>query len=168
MSVDALAGIMGAILIAKRQGLMKIGYLIRVRPDLEDIIPDDVESHVRIQVGDDGLYSEADLAKLADVDAFVIGMEPVNDQILDAAPKLKIVQRLGVGYETLDLDAIARRQIPACNIEGVNKEAVAEHSLTLLLALAKQLPDASKFTEAADWAAAALSATSTASALFFA
>jgi len=133
---------------------MKIGYLIRVRPDLEDIIPDDVESHVRIQVGDDGLYSEEDLAKLADVDAFVIGMEPVNDQILDAAPKLKIVQRLGVGYETLDLDAIAKRQIPACNIEGVNKEAVAEHSLTLLLALAKQLPDASKFTEAADWAAA--------------
>ena len=133
---------------------MKIGYLIRVRPDLEDIIPDDVESHVRIQVGDDGLYSEEDLAKLADVDAFVIGMEPVNDQILDAAPKLKIVQRLGVGYETLDLDAIAKRQVPACNIEGVNKEAVAEHSLTLLLALAKQLPDASKFTEAADWAAA--------------
>ena len=133
---------------------MKIGYLIRVRPDLEDIVPSDVEHHVRIHVGDDGLYNEEDLAKLADVDAFVIGMEPVNDQILDAAPKLKIVQRLGVGYETLDLDAIAKRQIPACNIEGVNKEAVAEHSFALLLALAKQLPDASKFTEAADWASA--------------
>lgn len=133
---------------------MKIGYLIRVRPDLEDIVPEDVESHVRIHVGDDGRYSDEDLAKIADVDAFVIGMEPVNEQILAAAPKLKIVQRLGVGFETLDLDAIAKRQIPACNIEGVNKEAVAEHSLTLLLALAKQLPDASKFTQAADWAAA--------------
>jgi phosphoglycerate dehydrogenase-like enzyme len=133
---------------------MKIGYLIRVRPDLDDIVPSDVESYVRIHVGDDGLYSEEDLAKLADVDAFVIGMEPVNDQILDAAPNLKIVQRLGVGYETLDLEAIGKRQIPACNIEGVNKEAVAEHSFSLMLALAKQLPDASKFTEAADWAAA--------------
>lgn len=133
---------------------MKIGYLIRVRPDLEDIVPNDVESHVRIHVGDDGLYSDEDLAKIKDVDAFVIGMEPVNDQILDAAQNLKIVQRLGVGYETLDLEAIARRQIPACNIEGVNKEAVAEHSLTLLLALAKQLPDATRFTEAADWAEA--------------
>jgi phosphoglycerate dehydrogenase-like enzyme len=133
---------------------MKIGYLIRVRPDLEDIVPKDVDFHVRIHVGDDGRYSEEDLAKVADVDAFVIGMEPVNDQILDAAPNLKIVQRLGVGYETLDLDAIAKRQIPACNIEGVNKEAVAEHSLALLLALAKQLPDATKFTEAADWTAA--------------
>ena len=48
---------------------MKIGYLIRVRPDLEDIIPGDVDG-VRIQVGDDGLYSDEDLAKVADADAF--------------------------------------------------------------------------------------------------
>jgi len=133
---------------------MKIAYLIRVRPDLDDIVPGDVESYVRIHVGDDGRYSAQDLTRVADVDAFVIGMEPVNEQILAAAPRLKIVQRLGVGFETLDLDAIAARQIPACNIEGVNKEAVAEHSMTLLLALAKRLPQASKFTEQADWAAA--------------
>ena len=133
---------------------MKIGYLIRVRPDLEDIIPEDVESYVRIHAGDDGLYNEEDLAKIKDVDAFVIGMEPVNEQILAAAEKLKIVQRLGVGYETLDLEATAKRQIPACNIEGVNKEAVAEHAMMLILALAKKLPQASAFTQSADWAAA--------------
>ena len=133
---------------------MKIGYLIRVRPDLEDIIPEDVESYVRIHARDDGLYSEEDLAKIKDVDAFVIGMEPVNEQILAAAETLKIVQRLGVGYETLDLEATAKRQIPACNIEGVNKEAVAEHAMMLILALAKKLPQASAFTQSADWASA--------------
>jgi glyoxylate reductase len=133
---------------------MKIGYLIRVRPDLEDIIPADVESYARVHVGDDGRYSDEDLEKIKDVDAFVIGMEPVNEQILAAAPNVKIVQRLGVGYETLDLDATAKRQIPACNIEGVNKEAVAEHAMTLMLALAKKLPQASAFTEQADWPAA--------------
>ena len=133
---------------------MKIGYLIRVRPDLEKIIPEDVESYVRIHAGDDGRYSDEDLAKIKDVDAFIIGMEPVNEQILEAASRLKIVQRLGVGYETLDLDATAKRQLPACNIEGVNKEAVAEHNMTLMLALAKRLPQASEFTEQADWAAA--------------
>jgi len=133
---------------------MKIGYLIRVRPDLEDIIPDDVESYVRIHAGDDGFYSDEDLEKIKDVDAFIIGMEPVHEQILAAAPNVKIVQRLGVGYETLDLDATAKRQIPACNIEGVNKEAVAEHAMTLILALAKKLPQASAFTEQADWPSA--------------
>lgn len=129
---------------------MKIGYLLRVRPDLEDIIPDDVDG-VRIQVGDDGLYSDEDLAKIRDVDAFVIGMEPVNEQILAAAPRLKIVQRLGVGYETLDLAACAAHGVPACNIEGVNKEAVAEHAMMFILTLYKRLLAANDFTQQADW-----------------
>ncbi|MGB7183519.1 MAG: NAD(P)-dependent oxidoreductase, partial [Burkholderiaceae bacterium] len=129
---------------------MKIGYLLRVRPDLEDIIPDDVQG-VRIQVGDDGLYTPEDLKKISDVDAFVIGMEPVNEQILAAAPDVKIVQRLGVGYETLDLAACAARNIPACNIEGVNKEAVAEHAMMFMLSLYKRLLDANAFTQKADW-----------------
>jgi phosphoglycerate dehydrogenase-like enzyme len=132
---------------------VKIAYLIRVRPDLEDIVPDDVE-HVVVQVGDDGRYDDAALALVADAEAFVIGMEPVNEQILAAAPNLKIVQRLGVGYETLDLEATAKRAIPACNIEGVNKEAVAEHAMALILSLAKNLPAASAFTREADWASA--------------
>lgn len=132
---------------------MKIAYLMRIRPDLDDIIPADVQG-VRLQVGDDGRYAEADLAKLHDVDAFVIGMEPVNEQILAAAPRLKIVQRLGVGYETLDLEACARHGVPACNIEGVNKEAVAEHAMMLMLALYKRLPEANAATQAADWLSA--------------
>ena len=133
---------------------MKIGYLIKVRPDLEDIVPEDVEEYVQVSVGENGLYSDEDLEKVKDVDAFIIGMEPVNEQILSAATNVKIAQRLGVGYETLDLKATAERQIPACNIEGVNKEAVAEHNMALMLALSKKLPQASALTESADWPAA--------------
>ena len=133
---------------------MKIGYLIKVRPDLEDIVPEDVEEYVQVSVGENGLYSDEDLEKVIDVDAFIIGMEPVNEQILSAATNVKIAQRLGVGYETFDLKATAERQIPACNIEGVNKEAVAEHNMALMLALSKKLPQASALTESADWSAA--------------
>ncbi|OED35160.1 hypothetical protein AB833_31480 [Chromatiales bacterium (ex Bugula neritina AB1)] len=139
---------------------MKIAYLLRVRPDLEDIIPPDVES-VRIEVGDNGLYSDEDLAKIQDAEAFIVGMEPVNEQILSAAPALKIVQRLGVGFETLDLEATAKRGIPACNLEGVNKEAVAEHCLALMLNLAKRLPQALELTQQADWGQARLLTTQT-------
>ncbi len=129
---------------------MKIAYLMRVRPDLDDIIPRDVQG-IRLQVGDNGRYSEDDLAKVRDVEAFVVSMEPVNEQILAAAPALKIVQRLGVGYETLDLAACARHGVPACNIEAVNKEAVAEHVMMLMLAIYKRLPEANAATQAADW-----------------
>lgn len=129
---------------------MKIAYLIRNRPDLEEAVPDDVEG-IWMQAGEGGRYSEADLARLGEVDAFVIGMEPVHEQILAAAPKLKIVQRLGVGYETLNLKDCAAHGVPACNIEGVNKEAVAEHAMMFMLALAKKLLEANAATQQADW-----------------
>jgi len=133
---------------------MKIGYLSKVLPNLEKIVPEDVESYVQISVRGNGLYATEDLEKIKNVDAFIVSMEPVNEQILSAANSVKIAQRLGVGYETLDLKATAERQIPACNIDGVNKEAVAEHNMALMLSLSKRLPQASAFTEAADWPAA--------------
>jgi len=132
---------------------MKIAYLLRNRPNLEDMIPDDVEA-VRIEVGEDGLYTARDLARVQDMDAFVVHKEPVNEQILAAVPRLRIVQRLGAGYETLDLEATARRKIPACNIEGVNKDAVAEHAMMFILALAKQFLPIQARTQAADWLSA--------------
>lgn len=129
---------------------IKIAYLVKVRPDLQARIPKDVEG-VMLEAGPGGVYSPEALAKVADVDAFVISMEPVNEQILAAAKKLKIVQRLGVGYETLDLKAAAKRGIPCCNIEGVNKEAVAEHGITLILALDKHLLAADRLVREGKW-----------------
>ena len=133
---------------------MNIGYLIKVLPGLEEIVPADVESYVQIYADENGVYTAADLGKITKVDAFIISMEPVNEQILAATERLKIVQRLGVGYETIDLEAVARRQIPACNIDGVNKEAVAEHNMALILSLAKKLPEAINFTQKSDWPSA--------------
>ncbi len=133
---------------------MNIGYLIRVAPELVDNVPRDVESYTQIHAEQNGFYAEGDIEKIRNVDAFIVSMEPVNEQILAAAGELKIVQRLGVGYETIDLEATARRQIPACNIEGVNKEAVAEHNMAMILSLSKRLPQASAYTQKSDWASA--------------
>ncbi len=47
---------------------MRIAYLIKVRPDLRDIVPEDVEDYVQIFVDDNGLYSESDLNKLNNMD----------------------------------------------------------------------------------------------------
>jgi phosphoglycerate dehydrogenase-like enzyme len=129
---------------------VKIAYLAKARPDLQARIPKDVEG-VILEAGPGGVYSESDLRKVADVDALVVSMEPVNEQLLSACKKLKIVQRLGVGYETLDLQAAARRNIPCCNIEGVNKEAVAEHGMTLILALSKRLLEINRLTHQGRW-----------------
>ena len=132
---------------------MKIAYLIRSRPDLDDRIPDDVEG-VQVQVGEGGVYSPETLRQVRDAEAFIVAMEPVNEQILAAAPHLRIVQRLGVGYETLDLEATARRGIPACNLEGVNREAVAEHAMMFMLAHARRFLEAQALTQRAEWESA--------------
>ncbi len=134
---------------------MKIAYLAKARPDLDALIPNEIES-VIVQSGADGVYSAEDLERISDADALVISMEPVNEQVLAACPSVKIVQRLGVGYETLDLEAAARRGIPCCNIPGVNKEAVAEHGMALILALTKRLLEADRLTRARNWPEARL------------
>ncbi len=95
---------------------MKIAYLLKTHFVIENRIPDGIDI-VRIEVGDDGLYSAEDLVKVRDVEAFVIGKEPVHEQILAAAPKLKIVQRLGAGYETLDLE-----QLPSARFQLVTSK----------------------------------------------
>jgi phosphoglycerate dehydrogenase-like enzyme len=130
---------------------VKIAYLAKGRPDLKELIPPDVE-HVILQAGAGGVYSAEALQQMADADALVISMEPVTEQVLAACPRLKIVQRLGVGYETLDLKAAARRGIPCCNVPGVNKEAVAEHGMTLILALVRHILDADRLTREMKWA----------------
>lgn len=130
---------------------MKVAFLTQARPEMLARIPPDLP-HVVIAAGPDGHYDADALAQVADVDAFLVSAEPVHDQLLDAAPRLKIVQRMGVGYNTLDLEAIRRRGIPACNVAGVNKEVVAEHGMTLMAALAKNLREAEALTRKGQWA----------------
>ena len=139
---------------------MKIAYLLRARPDLRDRVPADVEA-VQVQAGEGGVYSQETLRQVRDADAFIVAMEPVNEQILAAAPRLRIVQRLGVGYETLDLEATAARGIPACNLEGVNREAVAEHAMMFMLAHARRFLEAQALTQRTDWESARLLTTKT-------
>jgi len=134
---------------------LKVALLTQARPETLARMPADLP-HVVIHAGPDGRYSAEALAQVADVDAFLVAAEPVHDQLLDAAPRVKIVQRMGVGYNTLDLEACRKRGIPCCNVAGVNKEAVAEHGMTLMAALAKNLREAEALTRKGDWAGARL------------
>ena len=66
-------------------------------------------------------------------------LRPVDAKLLDAAPKLRLVQKIGVGVNTIDLDAARERDIAVCNMPGSNSQAVAEHALLLMLALLRRL-----------------------------
>ena len=61
------------------------------------------------------------------------------DAFYRAAPRLKLVQLLSAGYDNVDLPAARRAKIPVCNNGGANAISVAEHSLMLMLAVARKV-----------------------------
>lgn len=66
-------------------------------------------------------------------------LRPVDEKLLDAAPELRLIQKIGVGVNTIDLDAARVRGIAVCNLPGSNSRAVAEHTLLLMLAVLRRL-----------------------------
>jgi D-3-phosphoglycerate dehydrogenase len=81
------------------------------------------------------------IEQIREVDALVFGMEPVTRRLLDAAPRLKIIARPGVGYDTVDLAAASAKKI-AVTIAPENSESVADFVMGLLLANARGIVEA--------------------------
>src|SRR5262245_46754796 len=63
----------------------------------------------------------------------------MKDAFYRAAPKLKLVQLLSAGYDSVDLEAARRAKVPIANNGGANAIAVAEHALLLMLAVARKV-----------------------------
>lgn len=78
--------------------------------------------------------------ELADAEVLLHVLEPVTAATLDAAPLLRLVQKIGVGVNTIDLEAARSRGVAVANMPGTNSQAVAEMTLTLMLAVARLLP----------------------------
>jgi phosphoglycerate dehydrogenase-like enzyme len=79
-------------------------------------------------------------AAFADADAVLHVLDPIDAATMDLAPRVRLIQKLGVGVNTIDLDAARARGIAVCNIPGVNAVAAAEHTIAMLLATLRRLP----------------------------
>jgi len=75
----------------------------------------------------------------------------VTDDVLQKAPKLRVIGRAGVGVDNVDLDAATRAGVLVMNTPGGNAISVAEHTLALMLAMARRIPQASASTRAGKW-----------------
>ena len=79
------------------------------------------------------------IAFIKDADAVIVGLEPINEEVLDACPKLKMVSKYGVGLNNIDLEACKKRDITIGWTGGVNKLSVAEMALGFMLMFARNL-----------------------------
>ncbi len=75
----------------------------------------------------------------------------VNSALLEHAKKLRVIGRAGVGVDNIDLDAATRKGIAVMNTPGANAVAVAEHTLAMMLAMARQLGRANELMHAGKW-----------------
>ena len=75
----------------------------------------------------------------------------VSPKILEAATKLKVIGRAGIGVDNVDIPAASQRGIVVMNTPFGNAITTAEHALSMMMALARQIPEASASTLAGKW-----------------
>src|SRR5581483_2144521 len=91
-------------------------------------------------------------AHLPDSDALLVrSAVKVTRDVLTKAPKLRIIGRAGVGVDNVDLAAATEAGVLVMNTPGGNAVSVAEHTLALMLSMARSVPQASDSTKAGKW-----------------
>jgi len=88
----------------------------------------------------------------ADYDGWVIRSGTrITAELIDAAKNLKVIGRAGVGYENIDADAATKRGIVVMNTPGGNNVTTGEHTVALMMALARHIPQAVSSLKAGKW-----------------
>jgi D-3-phosphoglycerate dehydrogenase len=85
----------------------------------------------------------ADLARKVSAfnpDALIVRQGTISAELQDAAPRLKVICKHGVGMDNIDVPAATQRGIPVMFTPGASTNVVAEHTLALLLALVRRIP----------------------------
>jgi len=91
------------------------------------------------------------IAAARDADALLVQWAPVNAAVIAALTRCRVIVRYGIGYDNVDLAAAKARGIPVCNVPDYGVNEVAEHAVSLLLALARQLPQIDARLRAGTW-----------------
>ena len=96
--------------------------------------------------GDDERFCAA----LPEAQALWHVLEPVEARHIELALRLALIQKIGVGVNTIDLDAAAGAGVAVCNMPGTNSAAVMEMTLALMLAALRRLPQLDRLTREGD------------------
>lgn len=92
------------------------------------------------------------LQKVHDIDGiFCLLTERINDEFLDAAPRLRVVSNMAVGFDNIDVAACTRRGIPVGNTPGVLTDTTADLAFALLMAAARRISEGERYVRAGKW-----------------
>lgn len=88
---------------------------------------------------------------LADCDGVIVGVDPMDAEVIASAGKLKAIAKYGVGMDNIDLEAAKARNIAVSSTLGANSEAVADYTMALILAVARKTVIIDRGCRQGDW-----------------
>ena len=92
------------------------------------------------------------LRRVADKDGLICLLtEKIDDELLAAAPRLRTVANIAVGFDNIDLDACTRRGVAVSNTPGVLDDTTADFAWTLLMAVARRLIEGDALCRSGQW-----------------
>jgi D-3-phosphoglycerate dehydrogenase len=118
----------------------------RLRSDLEDQVKEAVYNTTGRPLSSDEL-----LEMIPEIDGYIAGLDAIDRRVIEVADQLKVIARYGVGVDKVDLDAAKEKGIVVTNTPGANSVSVAELTVGLILALARNIPAAVAATKAGEW-----------------
>ncbi len=99
-----------------------------------------------------GLSPQELLEAIKGVDGLVIRSNTkVNQEVVDAADRLKVVGRAGTGLDNVDIPACNKKGIVVMNTPGGNTNSAAEHTIAMMMALSRHIPQATASMKAGKW-----------------
>lgn len=102
------------------------------------------------------IMSKAEMIReIADAEAVILGVDPLDREVLEQARKLKVIAKYGVGTDNIDLDYARSRGISVTTTAGANTEAVADYTFALLLAAARRVAAVDGACRRGDWSVSA-------------
>lgn len=98
------------------------------------------------------LKGEEILTRLEGCDAYIAGLDYIDAEVIEKMPKcVKVISRYGVGVDRVDLAAARKRGIPVTNTPGANSTAVCELAFSLMLGVARNIPQLHEAVSAGQW-----------------
>ncbi|PIC78032.1 hydroxyacid dehydrogenase [Sporosarcina sp. P19] len=88
---------------------------------------------------------------LRDADAFVVGIEKVDEQLLANARKLKVIAKHGIGIDNIDLELAESKGVAVKNVPNASTNAVADYTIGLLISSARHIPQTVEEVKKGEW-----------------
>lgn len=97
------------------------------------------------------LEKDAMKEMLADCVGVIVGVDPMDAEVLASAPKLRAIAKYGVGVDNIDMDYCKEHGIKVSRTVGANSEAVADYAMALMLAVARKVPEIDRKCRKLNW-----------------